>query len=287
MPQSGGAADGKIEEESSERIATVENASPEEIGARVGANVSRLRQLSGWSLRQLGEATELDFAYLHRFEKGKFGSPQLSLILRVAGSLKAPYGSLTAGVVWDPSSASFRVEEGSPPPDMVPERIAVNAARARFRVDLSQRAVAERAAMGRSEIEDFERWDRNFRIFTVVRVAGALGIGFSELFAGVGNWYVRPLAPPEYRPGERPTKGERDAMLARLWREGRPEQEIAEALDLKADSVGPYVRELRDAGVGLPYRRPPRSAVEKAARRRRGDHSAALSAFDRSKDTSQ
>ncbi len=268
MQSSGGGADGKIEEESSERTA-VENASPKEIGARLGANVSRLRQLSGWSLRQLGEATELDFAYLHRFEKGKFGSPQLSLILRVAASLKAPYGSLTAGVAWDASSASFRVEEALPKPDIVPERIAVNAARARFRLDLSQRAVAERAAMGRSEIEDFERWDRNFRVFTVVRVAGALGIEFSELFAGVGNWYVRPLAPPEYLPGDRPSKADRNQMVVRLWNEGRPEAEIAEALDIPRKSISPYIRELRDAGEHLPYRRPPRGRVQAAARLRR------------------
>ena len=63
----------------------------------------------------------------------------------------------------------------------------------------------------------------------------------------------------------------RDAVLVRLWREGRPEREIAETLDLKPEGVGPYVRELRDAGVTLPYRRPPRRATEMAARRRR-DH---------------
>lgn len=60
-----------------------------------------------------------------------------------------------------------------------------------------------------------------------------------------------------------------NAMLACLWREGRREPEIAEALDLEVASVGPYVRELRDAGEHLPYRRPPRCAAEMAARCRR------------------
>jgi transcriptional regulator with XRE-family HTH domain len=263
-----------IGQDAPEKIATIENASNDEIGARLGANVSRLRQVSGWSYRKLGEATELDFAYLHRFEKGKFGSPQLSLILKVASSLKAPYGALTAGIVWDPLAAAFRIEETPPQPDTAPERIAVNAARARFRLDLSQRAVAERAAMGRSDLEDFERWDRNFRVFTVVRVAGALGIEFSELFAGVGNWYVRPLAPPEYLPGERPTKAERDRSVVRMWNEGRSEIEIAEALDIPRKSLSPYIRELRDAGADLPFRRAPRGAIQKAARRRRGEHDA-------------
>lgn len=105
----------------------------------------------------------------------------------------------------------------------------------------------------------------------MVRLAGALGIGFAELFAGVADWHIRPLAPPEFLPGEAPAKAERDQLLIRLWSEGRGEQEIAEALDLARASVGPYVRDLRDLGVQLAYRRPPRSRSEFLARRRRGD----------------
>ena len=131
--------------------------------------------------------------------------------------------------------------------------------------------LADRAAMSRGDLVDFERGNRNFRIFTVVRLAGAMGVAFSELFAGVANWHIRPLAPPEFLPGEAPTKAERDQLLVRLWREGRGEQEIAEALDLARTSIGPYIRELRDAGEELPYRRSPRSDAEVRARRRRGD----------------
>jgi hypothetical protein len=83
----------------------------------------------------------------------------------------------------------------------------------------------------------------------------------------VANWHVRPLAAPEFLPGEGPTKAEHDQLLVRLWRQGRPEREIGEVLDLERTSVGPYVRELRDAGEDLPYRRPPRGATEVAARR--------------------
>jgi biotin operon repressor len=62
----------------------------------------------------------------------------------------------------------------------------------------------------------------------------------------------------------------RGAVLAliRLWREGRRDQEIAEALDLARSSIAPYVRDLRDAGVELAYRRP-RGRSELLARRRR------------------
>jgi hypothetical protein len=97
-----------------------------------------------------------------------------------------------------------------------------------------------------------------------------LGADIAELFSGVADWYVRPLPAPEYAPGDRrPTKSERDAVLARMWQEGRLEREIAEALDLTPGSVGACVGELRNAGEYLPYRRPPRRAIEIAARRRR------------------
>jgi transcriptional regulator with XRE-family HTH domain len=145
-----------------------------------------------------------------------------------------------------------------------------NVRRARYRLDLSQQALSDSASISRGDLVDFERGSRNFRIFTVVRLAGALGVSFAELFAGVANWHIRPLAPPEFLPGEAPTKAERDQLLIRLWRKGRSELEIAEALDLSRSSVGPYVRDLRDAGEDLPYRRAPRTLVEVAARQRRG-----------------
>lgn len=138
--------------------------------------------------------------------------------------------------------------------------------------------------MSRGDLVDFERSSRNFRIFSVIRLAGALGISFAELFAGVANWHIRPLAPPEFLPGEAPTKAERDQLLIRLWREGRPEQEVAEGLDLSRSSVGPYVRDLRDAGEDLAYRRAPRSPVEVAARRRRLAGHARLDRMPRSED---
>jgi transcriptional regulator with XRE-family HTH domain len=161
------------------------------------------------------------------------------------------------------------MQDSAVAPRKLPTRLGLNVMRARHRLDLSQQALADRALKSRSDVSAFERWSRNFRVFSLVRVAAALGVTFDELFEGVANWYFRPLPPPEYLPGERPTKAERDRLLARLWWDGRPEQEIAEALDLKPHSVGPYVRDLRDAGVDLPYRRPPRSATEAAARRRR------------------
>lgn len=248
----------------------INEASSEDIAGRIGVNVRFRRAESGLTLRQLAEATETHFSHLSRIERGRSKIPQLALILKLAGSLNVRRGLLTAGVVWDPASHSFWVEDSPPEPHTAIDRLGVNATQARLLADLSQQALADRASMSRSDLVDFELGNRNFRLFTVVRIAGTLGIGFEQLFAGVANWHIRPLAPPEFLPGERPTKAERDQLLMRLWREGCPEAEIAEALDLSRKAVGPYVRELRDAGEDLPYRRPPRSAVEVAARRRRG-----------------
>jgi transcriptional regulator with XRE-family HTH domain len=247
-----------------------EEASNEEIADRIGINVRLRRAESGLTLRQLAEAAETHFSHLSRIERGVSKVPQLALILKLAGSLNVRCGLITAGVEWDPASGSFRVEESVPVPHTAIDRLGSNAKQARLRADLSQQALADRASMSQGDLVDFERGSRNFRIFTVIRLVGALGIGLEQIFAGVANWHFRPLAPPEFLPGEAPTKAERDQLLIRLWREGRPEQEIAEALDLGRTSVGPYVRDLRDAGEDLSYRRGARSAVELTARRRRG-----------------
>lgn len=246
-------------------------ASNEEIALRLGAHVARYRREAGLSLRQFSEAAETHFSHLSKIESGRSGVPQLALILRLAGSLNVRCGLITAGIVWNTASGSFEVEDAPPEPQPALVRLGQNVHRARHKADLSQQALSDLASMNRTDLVDFERGARNFRIFAVVRLAGALEIGFADLFAGVAGWHIRPLAAPEFLPGEAPSKAERDELLIRLWSQGRGEQEIAEALDLSPASIGPYVRELRDSGVQLDYRRPPRSRHELSARRRRGD----------------
>jgi transcriptional regulator with XRE-family HTH domain len=247
----------------------IDQASNGEIARRIGENVAMRRAEAGLSLRELEQAAETHFSHLARIEKGRTAVPQLALILKLAGSLNVRCSLLTAGVVWDAASGAFQVLEAPPLPQTALACLGENVRRARYRLDLSQQALSDIVSMSRSDLVDFERGSRNFRIFTVIRLAGALGVAFAALFAGVADWHTRPLAPPEFLPGEAPTKAERDQLLIRLWREGHPEQEIAEALDLSRSSVAPYVRDLRDAGENLPYRRPPRSYAEVAARRRR------------------
>jgi transcriptional regulator with XRE-family HTH domain len=249
----------------------VVQASHQEIATRIGENVAAARAAAGTTYRELQQAAEMDFSYAARVEHGRSGVPRLAVILKLAGSLNVRPSFITGGLVWDMASESLAVQEVGEA-QAAPRRLGENARHARHRLNLSQQALSDRASMSRGDLVDFERGSRNFRIFTVVRIAGALGVGFAELFAGVANWHIRPLAPPEFLPGEAPTKAERDELLIRLWSRGRGEQEIAEALDLSPASIGPYVRDLRDSGVRLEYRRPPRSRAEFRARRRRDGH---------------
>jgi len=257
------------QQEQSTDDASQPQVSEREAAARVGANVAFHRQIAGLTLRELGEATEVDRTYLHRIENGRAGVPRVSLVVRLAASLNVSCARVTAGNVWDPSIGTFKLE-AERDDDAGRKRLGQSIRCARRRTNISQQALGARAAMCRGDVVDFERGSRNFRIFAAVRLAGALGVDLANLFSGVGGWYVRPLPAPEYGPEDHPpTKAERDALLARLWREGRSERDIAEALDSKVGTVSSYVRELRDAGEDLPYRRSPRQSAESAARGRR------------------
>jgi transcriptional regulator with XRE-family HTH domain len=269
-----GQRDGQAGDEGAGLAARLDGASELEVAARIGANMAHCREKVGLTLRELGEATELDRSYLHDVEKGKNASPRVSLIVKLAASLNVPPRRITAGVTWEPGSVAFRIEAMAEEADTALERLGGNLLRARRRAGVSQQALGARASVDRRDVVDFERANRNFRIFTVVRLASALEADLAGLFSDVTDWYVRPLPPPEYAPGiGPPSKSERDELLVRFWREGMPEREIAEALDLTVGAVGPYVRELRDAGERLPYRRAARRGVERAARIRRRDRS--------------
>ena len=246
-----------------------EEASKAEIAGRIAANIKIHRQRAGLTPPQLMEAIE------DREQRGweleRYAVPQLGLLIRLAASLNVGCELISAGVTWEPSEGC-RVRAPEPPADIeeaMQRRLGRNLQEARRRLGVSQAAVGASAHLGRSDVAELEGGKRPLRFFALVRVAGVLGVGLDDLFAGIADWYLSPLPAPEFEPGTRPSKSERDETLARLWRAGRPEREIAEALDLTVGTVAPYVRELRDAGVDLPYRRPPRCQAEERARRRR------------------
>jgi transcriptional regulator with XRE-family HTH domain len=150
-----------------------EEVSDAEIAARLGANIARHRLAAGITLRELREATEIDRSSLHYVEKG-MRLPRLSLIVKLAGSLNVRCGRLTAGIVWEPSASAFRIEPDGET-DSPLARLGQNTLRERRRIGVSQQALGARASIDRSDLVDFENGNRNFRVYTVVRLAGALG----------------------------------------------------------------------------------------------------------------
>lgn len=240
-----------------------------EIAACIGTNVRDLRRRLGLTQRQLAEAAELDRSYVNQIERGNH-IPSLSILVKLAASLNVRCERIAAGVVWEPQSGSYRPAPIGPETAAPLRRLGENVASRRRRIGISQQALADRAQTNRSEVSALERGSRNRRAFAVIRVAGVLGADAPELFTDLADWYVRPLPAPECAPEDRlPSKSERDDELERLWREGRPEAEIALALGLTRGALAAAVRELRDRGRCLPYRRPPRGKREVAARRRR------------------
>ncbi len=143
-----------VEEEGTPDAAEWKEVSDAEIAARLGANIARHRLAAGITLRELGEATELDRSSLHHVEKG-MRLPRLSLIVKLAGSLNVRCGRLTAGIVWESSVGAFRIEpkEETGPPLT---RLGQNALRERRRIGASQQALGARASIDRSDLVDFE-----------------------------------------------------------------------------------------------------------------------------------
>jgi transcriptional regulator with XRE-family HTH domain len=250
-----------------------DESSKAEIATRVAANIKLHRQRAGLTAPQLMEAIE--DGEQRGWQLERHAMPRLGLIIRLAASLNVPCELITAGVAWEPGMG-WRVRVPEPPPEMdtLLRRLGDNLQEARRRLGVTQAAVGVSACLSRGDVAALEGGGRPLRFFALVRVAGTLGVSFSELFADTPSWYLLPLPAPELAPGDqRPSRPGRDAELISLWRAGRSEREIADELELATASVGPYVRELRDAGLDLPYRRRPRSRIEidaRIRRRRRG-----------------
>lgn len=244
--------------------------SKEEIAGCIAANIRRLRQRAELTPGQLAEAIEEPRQRGYELERRAL--PQLGLVVRLAASLNVPCSAVTTGVAWQPGAGWRRspVEALPLKMDEMLVRLGANLQEARRRVGVSQAALGKSAELARSDVAVLESGRRPLRFFAFVRVAGALSLGFREMFAGISGWYELPLPAPEIAPGDPPpAKTQRDAEVVALWRAGRSEAEIASKLDLSVASIGPYIRELRDAGLRLPYRRPPRSLIEVEARVRR------------------
>lgn len=76
-------------------------------------------------------------------------------------------------------------------PRAVAERLGENLRRVRRRQGLSQEQVAVRASLHRTEIGLLEHGERTCRIDTLIRLAGAIGVGPEELLGGI-EWIPGP-----------------------------------------------------------------------------------------------
>ena len=101
---------------------TTDDASNNAVATRIGANVAHWREAAGMTYRELSEATEVDHAHLFRTEKGANGVPNLSYVLKLAGSLNVPGSFITSGVAWDPSRG-FGLENTAAAPRILPARL--------------------------------------------------------------------------------------------------------------------------------------------------------------------
>jgi transcriptional regulator with XRE-family HTH domain len=70
------------------------------------------------------------------------------------------------------------------------ERFAANLRRARTRAGISQRELACRCDLHRTEISLLERAGREPRLETIVKLAGALGTGAADLCEGI-SWQAK------------------------------------------------------------------------------------------------
>lgn len=68
---------------------------------------------------------------------------------------------------------------------MVAEQFGANLRRCRRRAGISQEEAAVRASLHRTAIGQLERAERVARIDTLVKLAGALGVGPAELLEGL------------------------------------------------------------------------------------------------------
>jgi transcriptional regulator with XRE-family HTH domain len=166
-----------------------------QIAVAIGEEVARHRRAAGLTLEQLGEASEVSRVHIHHLERGA-NAPLIGMLLKTAASLNLQPGRLTARIRWDPERNVFRLRARVPEPVAPLRVIGANIRGVRRRLGVSQAELATFAGMTRSEIAPFERGERNYRLSTALRVAGALGMSASEFFSGVVDWNVRPLPPP-------------------------------------------------------------------------------------------
>jgi transcriptional regulator with XRE-family HTH domain len=242
----------------------------EELIALIAGNLRILRQASGLTLQQLAEAAETTHSPIWRAETH---GTDLSLtnLLRLAGSLKTPLSTITAGISWDERRQILVADpEGRKQPPGAARILGANVRRLRRGLRLSQEDLAARIGTFRRHLSAIESGASLPKPITLLMLARGLEVEVSDLLEGTCDWYVRPLPPPEYAEGEEPpSKADRQELLLRLWGEGAGTREIAEALGSKTSTVVSQIAEMRAVGIDVPYRNPPQNPAQLGVRLRR------------------
>jgi transcriptional regulator with XRE-family HTH domain len=261
--------DGPAVEEDPAPVQARRGASDAELRSRLGQNLTRLRIAAGLNIRQLAEAAEIHYNYLCDFERGRH-DPGVGTALQLAGSLNRPVSAITAGISWSPELRRYLLGPAEEDPMPVEATFGSNVKSLRRATGLSQRSIATRVGMTRSQFGALERGSVVPTPLTVLVLAYGLDTRPASLLAGVGDWHVRPVPAPEFAAGEAPLSVEqRRRRLVRFWAQGRDRAEIADALGVTVARVTSMVDEMRAEGIAIPYRHPPRSAGRLQVRLRR------------------
>ncbi len=153
-----------------------DQASNKEIAKRIGENVAMRRAEAGLSLRELEEASRDPFQPPCPDREGEGGRPTVGPHPETG---RQPERAVQPHHRGRGLGCGLRLISGSGGATRARTALGFlgeNARRARYGLDLSQQALSDIASMSRGDLVDFERGSRNFRIFTVIRLAGALGV---------------------------------------------------------------------------------------------------------------
>lgn len=207
---------------------------------------------------------------ISQFERTGPNFPVTHLV-RLAASLRVTCSTLTEGLRWDHAAGSFLLARHPRPSERSPAAtIGANARRIRQAARLTEPTVARRVGRRSNYFNDLEHGRSVPRPVTLLMLARALEVEVEELLAGVRDWFVRPLLPLAITEAEEAAEtARRQERLLLLWRQNADLQSIAEALDMKPQTVFAALNRLREIGVDIPYRKAPMTPAQLSQRMRR------------------
>lgn len=227
---------------------------------RLGMRQEQLGALGGFSASN-------SVSQFERFAPNFF----ITHLVRLAASLRVTCSALTEGLRWDHVSGSFLLARHPQPPDRSPAAvIGKNARRIRQSARLAEATVARRVNRRSNYFNALEHGRSTPRPISLLMLARALEVEVEDLLEGVRDWYVRPLLPLALSEAEEAAEAaSRQAQLLRLWNQNVDLRGIAEALEMKPQTVFAAVNRLRDLGVDVPYRKAPLTPAQLSQRMRR------------------